>query len=92
MNTNRVLGIKKARNSAYRYRGTGGTLPRISEPTPIDVSILLIISWLFKRQFSITRFKANASNVLMKNRKITFKMQLFYKYNKKIDRYDISYQ
>ncbi|MBE0392479.1 hypothetical protein [Flavobacterium sp. PL002] len=51
-------------NSAYRYRGTGGTLPRISEPTPWDVSILLIISWLFKRQFSITRFKANASNIL----------------------------
>lgn len=35
MNDKKVLNIKKARNSAYRYRGTGGTLPRISEPTPM---------------------------------------------------------
>jgi hypothetical protein len=60
-----LIGIKKWRRTQLkRYRGTGGTLPRISEPTPWDVSIGLIISWLFKRQFSITRFKANASNIL----------------------------
>ena len=39
------------------YRAT------ISEPTPWDVSIVLIIS-LQNYQFSKARFKANASNIL----------------------------
>jgi hypothetical protein len=43
----------------WYYRAT------ISEPTPWDVSILLIISLHKNYQFSKARFKANASNIFI---------------------------
>jgi len=38
------LPIKKRGTQPKRYQGTGIPNTRISEPTPFDVSILLIIS------------------------------------------------
>jgi hypothetical protein len=44
--------------------------PQISEPTPVSVSVLLIILWVLNCQVFDTGFKANASIFYMKNRKI----------------------
>jgi hypothetical protein len=61
---------KKGAELSLSYQRYWHTQPQISEPTPKDVSILLILSWLLKRQFFDTRFKANASNILIEESQI----------------------
>lgn len=49
---------KKGAELSLSYQRYWHTQPQISEPTPKDVSIILIVSWYLKRQFFDTRFKA----------------------------------
>jgi len=58
-------------NSAYCYRGTGGTLPQISEPTPYGVSICTYHLVVIKTPVFDNEIQSECFNVYMKYRKIT---------------------